>query len=128
MFYERINLLDGCESWRLLHSISNRAGAVRAGVALASDVGLGLGRLRDGDDALVQWRCDLRRRMGIRWFFGQTKQSRNHSALEILKQRFARGGIEKDQFEANKKALSCVSQRMALLASENYCGGALCKN
>ena len=44
--------------------------------------------------------------MGIRWFFGQTKQSRNDSALEIFKKRFARGEIEKDEFEAKKKELS----------------------
>ena len=44
--------------------------------------------------------------MGIRWFLGQTKQARDESALDILKKRFARGEIEKDEFEAKKKELS----------------------
>src|SRR4026209_271165 len=44
--------------------------------------------------------------VGIRWFMGQTKQSRGDSAMEILRARFARGEIEKDEFEAKKKELS----------------------
>ena len=44
--------------------------------------------------------------MGIRWFLGQTKQARDESALDILKKRFVRGEIEKDEFEAKKKELS----------------------
>ena len=44
--------------------------------------------------------------MGIRWFIGQTKQPRGDSAMEILRERFARGEIEKDEFEAKKKQLS----------------------
>jgi putative membrane protein len=43
---------------------------------------------------------------GIRWFIGQTKQPRADSAMDILRERFARGEIEKDQFEAKKKELS----------------------
>ena len=46
---------------------------------------------------------------GIRWFVNQTKQSkqpRGDSAMEILRERFARGEIEKDEFEAKKKELS----------------------
>ena len=43
---------------------------------------------------------------GIRWFIGQSKQPRADSAMEILRDRFARGEIEKDEFEAKKKALS----------------------
>ena len=43
--------------------------------------------------------------VGIRWFIGQTKQSRGDSAIEILRERFARGEIEKDEFEAKKTAL-----------------------
>ncbi len=45
---------------------------------------------------------------GIRWFIGQTKQPRADSAMEILRERFARGEIEKDEFEAKKKELSRV--------------------
>ncbi len=44
--------------------------------------------------------------VGMRWFVGQTKLARGDSALEILRQRFARGEIEKDEFEAKKKQLS----------------------
>jgi len=44
--------------------------------------------------------------VGMRWFVGQTKSARGDSALEILRQRFARGEIEKDEFEAKKKQLS----------------------
>ena len=44
--------------------------------------------------------------VGIRWFIGQTKQPRVDSAMEILRERFARGEIEKDEFEAKKKELS----------------------
>ena len=43
--------------------------------------------------------------LGIRWFLSQTKQSRVDSAIEILRERFARGEIEKDEFEAKKTAL-----------------------
>ena len=46
---------------------------------------------------------------GIRWLVNQTKQSkqpRGDSAMEILRERFARGEIEKDEFEAKKKELS----------------------
>jgi len=43
---------------------------------------------------------------GIRWFVGQTKQRRGDSAMEILRERFARGEIEKDEFEAKTKDLS----------------------
>ena len=44
--------------------------------------------------------------VGIRWLIGQTKQPRGDSAMEILRERFARGEIEKDEFEAKKKELS----------------------
>ena len=43
---------------------------------------------------------------GIRWFIGQTKQPRADSAMAILRERFARGEIEKAEFEAKKKELS----------------------
>ena len=44
--------------------------------------------------------------VGMRWFVGQTKSARGDAALEILRQRFARGEIEKDEFEAKKRHLS----------------------
>src|SRR6266498_1968615 len=43
--------------------------------------------------------------VGIRWLAGQGKVSRSDSALEILRQRYARGEINKNEFEAKKKDL-----------------------
>jgi putative membrane protein len=43
--------------------------------------------------------------VGIRWLLGQGKESRSDSALEILRQRYARGEINKDEFEARKRDL-----------------------
>ena len=44
--------------------------------------------------------------VGIRWLVGQGKESRPDSGLEILRQRYARGEINKDEFEARKRDLS----------------------
>ena len=44
--------------------------------------------------------------LGIRWLLGQGKELRSDSALEILRQRYARGEINKEEFEAKKKDLS----------------------
>src|SRR5262244_1543163 len=44
--------------------------------------------------------------VGIRWLVGQGKVSRSDSALEILRQRYARGEINKEEFELKKKDLS----------------------
>ena len=44
--------------------------------------------------------------VGIRWLAGQRNESRLDSALEILRQRYARGEINKEEFEARKKDLS----------------------
>ncbi len=44
--------------------------------------------------------------LGIRWLVSQGKESRSDSALEILRQRYARGEINKDEFEARKKDLT----------------------
>ncbi len=44
--------------------------------------------------------------LGIRWLLGQGKESRSDSALEILRQRYARGEINKDEFEARKRDLT----------------------
>lgn len=43
---------------------------------------------------------------GIRWFMAQRPRARSDSALEILRRRYARGEIEKDEFDAKRKALS----------------------
>ena len=44
--------------------------------------------------------------LGIRWLIGQGKELRTDSALEILRQRYARGEINKEEFDAKKKDLS----------------------
>ena len=43
--------------------------------------------------------------VGIRWLFGKSKEAKQDSAIEILRQRYARGEINKDEFEAKKKDL-----------------------
>lgn len=43
--------------------------------------------------------------LGIRWLVNQGKETRSDSALEILRQRYARGEINKEEFEARKKDL-----------------------
>ena len=42
---------------------------------------------------------------GIRWFIGQGKPPRADSALEVLRERFARGEIDKDEFASKKHEL-----------------------
>jgi putative membrane protein len=44
--------------------------------------------------------------VGIRWLLSQGKETRSDSALEILRQRYARGEINKEEFEAKKRDLS----------------------
>src|SRR5215203_626084 len=41
--------------------------------------------------------------LGVRWFLSQNKDRRNDSAFEMLRQRYARGEINKEEFEAKKK-------------------------
>ncbi len=43
--------------------------------------------------------------VGIRWLFGRGREVRSDSALEILRQRYARGEINKEEFESKKKDL-----------------------
>ena len=43
--------------------------------------------------------------LGIRWLMGQGKESRSDSAVEILRQRYARGEVNKEEFESKKKDL-----------------------
>jgi len=44
--------------------------------------------------------------LGMRWFVGQRKNSPIDSAMIILRERFARGEIEKDEFETKKRELT----------------------
>ena len=44
--------------------------------------------------------------LGIRWLLRQGREQRSDSALEILRQRYARGELAKDDFESMKKELS----------------------
>jgi putative membrane protein len=44
--------------------------------------------------------------VGLRWFFTYSKSSAQDHAMSILRERFARGEIEKDQFETRKQQLS----------------------
>lgn len=44
--------------------------------------------------------------LGIRWLVTQGRESRSDTALDILRQRYARGEIDKEEFEARKRDLS----------------------
>ncbi len=43
--------------------------------------------------------------VGIRWLIGKGKEQKQDSAIEILRQRYARGEINKEEFEAKRKDL-----------------------
>ena len=43
--------------------------------------------------------------LGIRWLVTQGKEPRTDSPLDILKRRYARGEIDRDEFEAKKRDL-----------------------
>ncbi len=42
---------------------------------------------------------------GIRWLLGQRRETPRDSALEILRERYARGEINKEEFEARRRDL-----------------------
>lgn len=44
--------------------------------------------------------------LGIRWLASQGRESRGDAAMEILRQRYARGEINKEEFESRKRDLS----------------------
>jgi len=44
--------------------------------------------------------------VGLRWLFTHSKSSAQDHSMIILRERFARGEIEKDEFEARKQQLS----------------------
>ena len=43
--------------------------------------------------------------VGLRWFIGQGRFGHRDEALEILRQRYARGEIDKQEFETRKRDL-----------------------
>jgi putative membrane protein len=43
--------------------------------------------------------------IGIRWLLGKGREVRSDSALQILRERYARGEINNEEFEARKKDL-----------------------
>jgi putative membrane protein len=43
--------------------------------------------------------------VGLRWLIGQGRPTSRDEALEILRQRYARGEIDKQEFEARKRDL-----------------------
>jgi putative membrane protein len=44
--------------------------------------------------------------LGIRWLLSQGRESRSDTAMDILRQRYARGEIDREEFEARKRDLS----------------------
>jgi putative membrane protein len=43
--------------------------------------------------------------LGVRWLAGQGRAGERDEALQILRQRYARGEIDKEEFETRKRAL-----------------------
>ena len=43
--------------------------------------------------------------LGIRWLVSQGHESRSDTAMDILRQRYARGEIDKEEFEARRRDL-----------------------
>ncbi len=44
--------------------------------------------------------------LGVRWLLAQGRASQPDAALDILRQRYARGEIDKEEFEARKRDLA----------------------
>src|SRR5262245_33191350 len=44
--------------------------------------------------------------VGIRWLLGQGREPRSDRALDILRERYARGDISKEEFDAKKRDLT----------------------
>jgi putative membrane protein len=43
--------------------------------------------------------------VAIRWLGGQTREPRSDRALDVLRERYARGEIDREEFEAKKRDL-----------------------
>lgn len=66
-----------------------------------------MGSRHDVDDAGVLGIVIVVIVLGVRWLAGQGKQHRPaDTALDILRQRYARGDIGKEEFEAKKRDLT----------------------
>ena len=76
---------------------------LRVALGNASDVVVGLGN--DGDDVSFLGAFIVGLVVGIRWLLGKGNEKKPDSALEILRQRYARGEINKEEFEAKRKDL-----------------------
>lgn len=44
--------------------------------------------------------------LGLRWLLGQARRSDQDGALQILRERYARGEISREEFEAKKRDLA----------------------
>ncbi len=44
--------------------------------------------------------------LGIRWLITRGREPRSDSTLDILKKRYARGEIDKEEYEAKKQEIS----------------------
>jgi putative membrane protein len=44
--------------------------------------------------------------LGLRWLLSQSRDSRSDAALDILRQHYARGEIDREEFEAKTRDLS----------------------
>ena len=72
----------------------------------ASDVVVGLGNRDDVNDAFVLGTCDRWPRPRHSLVARPRQACASVTALEILKQRYAKGEIDKEEFEAEKLDLS----------------------
>ena len=67
-----------------------------------------MGRRRTRDDAHDAGLLDLiiaELVIGLRWLLGQGRPGARDEALEILRQRYARGEIDKQEFDARRRDL-----------------------
>jgi putative membrane protein len=46
--------------------------------------------------------------LGLRWLLTQGRESRSDTTLDILRQRYARGEIDREEFEARRRDLSYI--------------------
>ena len=46
--------------------------------------------------------------MGLRWLVGERRRPGNDTALTILRERYARGEIDRDEFEARRRDLEAT--------------------